>query len=141
MKRISSILVALVLGGCLATMGSDGRVMGGEADFRLSLPVLLPPLVVVHPGVSVVRDFDEEVFYADGYYWARQDRSWFRSHDHRRGWARVDQRHVPAPLAQAPPGRYRHYKGNHDDRHDNGRGNDEDHEGRGKHDGRDDDRR
>ena len=47
--------------------------VGGEGAFTLSLPVVLPPLIVVQPGVSVARDMDDEVFYADGYYWARQD--------------------------------------------------------------------
>src|SRR6266542_3214055 len=76
MKRLLSMLVAVALGGCFATVGRDGRVVGGEAAFTLSLPVVLPPLIVVQPGVSVARDMDDEVFYADGYYWARQDQRW-----------------------------------------------------------------
>jgi hypothetical protein len=121
MKRISSIAVALALGGCLV---GDGRGGGGEAEFRLSLPVMLPPLVVIQPGVSVVRDLDEEVFYADGYYWVRQDQRWYRSREHRGGWSRVEVRLVPAPIAQAPPGRYRRYHGDdhgRDDRDDRGK--------------------
>jgi len=113
MKKLSSMLVALALGGCYATVGEDGRV-SGQAGFQLTFPEVLPPLVVVQPGVSVVRDYDQEVFYADGYYWVRQDRSWYRSRDHRRGWARVEPRYIPPPIVQAPPGRYRHYRG--DDR-------------------------
>jgi hypothetical protein len=111
MKRLSSILVAVALGGCFATVGEDGRTGGGQATFTLNLPEVLPPLVVVQPGVSVVRDLDQEVFYANGYYWVRQDGYWYRAPDHRRGWTRVEPRGVPAPLVQAPPGRYRHYRG------------------------------
>jgi hypothetical protein len=140
MKKLTSIAVALTLTGCLATVGADGRVSGGEADFRLSLPVLLPPLVVVQPGFAVVQDLDEEVFFVDGYYWARQDRYWYRSRDHRHGWARVEQRHVPSMVAQAPPGRYRRYHGDERDRDDKGRGHEKHDKGHG-HDGRDDDRR
>ena len=131
MKRLSSILVALALGGCFATVGEDGRV-GGEAVFSLRLPEVLPPLVVVQPGVSVVRDWDDEVFYADGYYWARQDRTWYRTHDHRGGWGRVEARQVPGAIAQSPPGRYRHYRGDEHQRSDqemgrrDGRGRDRD---------------
>jgi len=110
MKRLSSLLVAAALGGCFATVGEDGQLVGGEAAFTLSLPAA-PPLVTVHPGISVVRDYDHEVFYADGYYWARQDRTWYRTHDHRGRWARVDGRSVPAPISQSPPGRYRRYRG------------------------------
>jgi len=122
MRRIASIVVALLLGGCMVGQG------GGEADFRLTLPTLLPPLIVIEPGVSVVGDMDDEVFYSDGYYWARQDNGWYRSTDHRRGWARVEDRHVPAPIARSPPGRYKHYRGNEGSRG----GQDKDqHEGHG----------
>lgn len=126
MKRLLSMLVAVAIGGCFATVGEDGRMVGGEASFTMSLPAVLPPLIVVQPGVSVVRDMDDEVFYADGYYWARQDRRWFRSRDHRSGWARVEDRRVPPVIAQSPPGRYRHYRGDEHQR------NDQEH---GRHDG------
>jgi hypothetical protein len=82
-----------------------------EAEFRMDLPERLPPMVVIHPGISVVGDYDREVFFADGYYWARQDGGWYRSQDHRRGWARVEQRHVPGLISRAPPGQYRRYRG------------------------------
>jgi hypothetical protein len=124
-------LFAVALGGCFATVGEDGRVVGGEAAFTISLPMVLPPLIVVQPGVSVVRDIDDEVFYADGYYWARRDRTWIRSADHRSGWARVEERHVPAAIARSPPGRYRHYRG---EEHSQG-------ERDGRHEGRDGDHR
>ncbi|HUL60266.1 MAG TPA: hypothetical protein VLU43_13370 [Anaeromyxobacteraceae bacterium] len=111
MKRLSSMLVAVAaaLGGCYATVGADGQG-GGGAAFTLSLPEV-PPLVVVQPGVSVVRDMNQEVFYTDGYYWARQDQGWYRTRDHHSGWARVDDHHVPTAIAQSPPGRYRNYHG------------------------------
>lgn len=131
MKRLSSILVALALGGCFATVAEDGRV-SGEAVFSLRLPEVMPPLVVVQPGISVVRDWDHEVFYADGYYWARQDRTWYRTRDHRGGWGRVEGRYVPGAIAQSPPGRYRHYRGDGHHRSDqepgrrDGRGHDHD---------------
>jgi hypothetical protein len=111
MKRFLSLLVAVTLGGCFATVDRHGRVVGEQAMFTLTLPAVLPPLVVVQPGVSVASDLDDEVFYADGSYWARQDQTWFRSPDHRSGWVRVDGREVPRVIAQSPPGRYRRYHG------------------------------
>jgi hypothetical protein len=114
MKSFLGLCAAITLAGCLATVGPDGRPVAGEASFTLSLPVVLPPLIVVQPGVSVVRDLDDEVFYADGYYWARQDRGWYRSTDHRHGWSRIEEDRVPPPLRQSPPGRYRHYRGGGD---------------------------
>ena len=110
MKTMLSLIVVAALTGCYATVG-DGRGPPAEAAFTLSLPEVLPPLVVIHPGVSVARDLDEEVFYSDGYYWARRDDRWYRSHDHRRGWSRVDRSAVPGPMFDSPPGRYRHYRG------------------------------
>jgi len=111
MKRLSILVAALVLGGCFATVGEDGRSTGGGAFLSLNLPAVLPGLVVVEPGVSVVRDYDEEVFFVDGYYWVRQDRSWYRARDHRGGWGRMDEGRVPAAIVRSPPGRYRHYRG------------------------------
>jgi len=107
MRKVQVLLVVVALGGCYATVGGDGR---GGASFGLILPEILPPLVVVEPGVSVVGDLDEEVFYSDGYYWARQDQGWYRTQDHRRGWARVEERQVPRSMVQSPPGRYRRYR-------------------------------
>jgi hypothetical protein len=129
MKKLLSMLVAVALGGCFATVGEDGRTVNGEAAFTLTMPAVLPPLVVVQPGVSVVSDWDNEVFYVDGYYWVRQDRTWFRARDHRRGWARVEDRHVPVAIVQSPPGRYRHYRGDGHQRSDQEHGNRHGHDG------------
>jgi hypothetical protein len=52
-----------------------------------------------------------EVFYANGYYWSRRDQSWYRAHDHKGSWARVDSRNVPVVIRDSPPGRYKNYKG------------------------------
>jgi hypothetical protein len=123
MKKLLIMLVAVALGGCFATVRDDRRRVDGEAAFTLTMPEELPPLVVVQPGVSVVSDWDNEVFYADGYYWVRQDRTWFHSRDHRRGWARVEERRVPAAIVQSPPGRYRHYRGDGHARSDQEDGN------------------
>jgi hypothetical protein len=81
-----------------------------QVSFRLDLPVVLPQLVVVSPGVQVVPDVDEEVFFSDNYYWCRHDGGWYRSRNHRGGWVLVPGRAVPARIVQLPPGRYRHYR-------------------------------
>ena len=78
-------------------------------EFRIELPVVLPRLVVVSPGVEVVPDVDEEVFFTDGYYWVRRDDRWYRSRSHRSGWVLVGPRYVPARLVKLPPGKYRRY--------------------------------
>lgn len=128
MRRFSIVLVTAALAGCFATVGEDGRLVGGEAAFTLTLPAVLP-LVVVQPGLSVVRDSEHEVYFADGYYWARQDRSWYRTRDHRGRWTRVEQHGVPAVVHQSPPGRYRHYRGDGQSRSEQEHGRSEGHGG------------
>ena len=120
---------AVALGGCYAAVDSQGRMVGGgQATVTLGLPAVLPPLVVVQPGVSIVSDLDYEVFYADGYYWTRHEGGWVRTRDHRAGWTRVEPRYVPRPIQvdapwalQALP-RGRCDRGDKHDRDDRGRG-------------------
>jgi hypothetical protein len=69
-----------------------------------------PPLVVVEPGIQVVPDYDEEVFFVDGWYWHRASGVWYRTRDHRGGWVVVEPRYVPARLVRIPPGQYKHWK-------------------------------
>ncbi len=69
-----------------------------------------PPLVVVSPGIQVVPDYEEEVFFADGWYWLRRDTVWYRTRDHRGGWVMVAPRAVPVSLVNIPPGHYKHWR-------------------------------
>jgi hypothetical protein len=122
MRKLLGMLVAVSLGGCFATVGPDGRPGGGEVSFTIGLPMILPPLIVVEPGFSVVSGLDSEVFFANDYYWARQDQRWYRSRDHRTGWAHVDDSHVPPAIERSPPGRYRNYRGSQAPHGEHGRG-------------------
>lgn len=79
-----------------------------SVDIRIGFPAP-PPLVVVSPGVQVVPDYQEEVFFVDGWYWARRDAVWYRTRDYRGGWVVVGPRYVPAALVRIPPGHYRHW--------------------------------
>jgi hypothetical protein len=99
-----------------------------SVSLRLDLPVVLPALVVVEPGIQVVPGVNEEVFFVDGYYWVRRDDRWYRSHDHRNGWVVMERRRVPERLVRIPPGHYRkwHPQEKHE-KHDQG-----DHEKQGK---------
>lgn len=84
-----------------------------QVEIRITPPSVVfeipPPLVVITPGVQVVPNHDEEVFYVDGFYWYRRDASWFRARDHRGGWVLV-KTGIPVALIDMPAGRYRHYK-------------------------------
>jgi len=75
-----------------------------------------PPLVEVSPGVQVVQDYDEEVFFVDGWYWCRSGDVWYRTRDHRGGWVVVERRHVPGTIVRIKPGHYRHFHPHEGDR-------------------------
>jgi len=114
MTKLASLLLMMALGGCLVPVrGNNGR-MGDRREgpsFALVLPVVLPPLVVTRPGISVVADLDEEFFYADGDYWARQDGQWYHARDPHGSWSQIDRSRVSPALVQSPPGWYRHWRG------------------------------
>ncbi len=81
-----------------------------QVEIRMDLPAALPPLVVVEPGVQVVQDYDEEIFFVNGYYWVRRDDYWYRTRDYRGAWVYVEPRRVPPGLVRIPPGRYKHWR-------------------------------
>jgi hypothetical protein len=110
------------------------RRADAAVDIHISLPVA-PPLVVVQPGVQVVEDFDDEVFFTSGWYWVRRDGGWYRARRPNAAFVWVEQRRVPAALVRSPPGHYVRYKKakhhgghGHGHDHDHGHGN-----GHGKH--------
>jgi hypothetical protein len=65
---------------------------------------------VVQPGIQVVPDYDEEVFFTSGWYWLRRDESWYRTRDYRGGWVVVPRHAVPVALYRMPPGHYKHWR-------------------------------
>ncbi len=81
---------------------------------RFELP---PPLVVVDTGVHVIEDYDEDLYVVDGRYWVRRGDYWYRAHDHRGGWVRVEHRYVPPRLVKYRPGQYRRWKRHHAPHH------------------------
>jgi hypothetical protein len=87
-----------------------------QVQVRVTVPTVrfevAPTMVEVQPGVLVVQDYGEEVFFVDGRYWMRTgDGRWYRANDYRGGWIVVEPRVVPGPIVRLPPGRYKHHKG------------------------------
>ena len=84
------------------------------ADVRLEveLPSIVfpspPALVLVQPGVQVVEDYDDEVFFVDGWYWVRRGPHWYKSPDHTGGWVAAPV--APGVLVRIPRGKFKHYK-------------------------------
>jgi len=86
--------------------------LGASAGFTIDLPVVIPQLVVVTPGIEVVPGVDYEVFRANGFYWTRHDGRWYRSNNPRSGWVHT-RRGVPPGLTRMPPGKYRRWRPPH----------------------------
>ncbi|HEY2748953.1 MAG TPA: hypothetical protein VGL86_30240 [Polyangia bacterium] len=71
-----------------------------------------PPLVTVAPGVQVVRDHDEEIFFSGGWYWhAGPSGVWYRTRSWRGGWVIAPRHGVPMAVMRLPRGQYRHFRG------------------------------
>jgi hypothetical protein len=98
-----SAIAVMMLGGCFA----DGHV-GVRAAVVVPQPVVAvdvappppvdtsvyvdgnPDLVEVQPGVQVVYDADEPIFFTDGFYWRQNNGVWFSSRTYGGGWGRYD---------------------------------------------------
>jgi hypothetical protein len=96
---LHSVLFAALAGGCL-----------GSGQLTYTSEATTPELVVVSPGVQVIADLDEPIFYSNNYYWRNQGGYWYRSQYHTRGWARVEAAPVEIRAIERPAA-YIHYHG------------------------------
>lgn len=91
----------------------------GQVEVRIDLPTIRfpapPPLVVIEPGIQVVEDNDDEVFFVDNWYWHRRGDHWFRKQRHDGDWVVVEHRHVPGRIVTFAPGHYRKWRGHKKD--------------------------
>jgi hypothetical protein len=125
-----TLIAATIAASMLAPSAASAQV---QVSISFDLPAVLPALVIIEPGIQVVPQVNEEVFFVDGSYWVRRDTRWYRSPDHRSGWVAVEQRAVPARLVKYPPGQYRKWsppKENHG--HDQGKHGEGNGHGEGK---------
>jgi hypothetical protein len=103
MKLVGSAcawLAAAMLAGC-----------AGETQYVGDVHVTSPELVTIQPGVEVIADADDPLFYTDGYYWLYRDGVWLRSDSYNTGFARVTPDLVPGHLRELrEPEAYAHYR-------------------------------
>ena len=83
----------------------------GSGTVRYNAEVTTPELVEVEPGVQVIADYDEPVFYSDNYYWRYNAGIWYRSNDYRRDWVRVERPSERVSRISRPEV-YVHYRAN-----------------------------
>jgi hypothetical protein len=105
---LSAVLFAVTLGGCYTT-GTVGYRSGYYAGGGGDVYVSSPDLVEVSPGVQVVYDYDEPVFYTDGFYWRYSSDGWYRSNNYASGWYYYERPPV-AVLQINRPYAYAHYR-------------------------------
>ncbi len=113
MRRLA-VTAALILAPALA-------LAGDHAEIHIAFPTP-PTLAEIQPGVQVVVDHDQEVFYAGHHYWHRRDGDWYRASHHGDAFTYVESRSVPSALAQLTPGQYRHFHPAHGHGHAYGDG-------------------
>lgn len=77
------LLIFLVLGATAVTAGCTGR---GAVGYTATATYASPDLAYVQPGVYVVADYNEPVFYTQGAYWRFHNGLWYRSPYYNRGW-------------------------------------------------------
>jgi hypothetical protein len=91
----AALLVAVLAGaGCTAAVASD--------------PYYSPDLVYVSPGVQVIADYHEPIFYSSGLYWRYYGNTWYRSRYYTGGW--VHAAPPPAVLRIDRPYGYARYR-------------------------------
>ncbi|GAB4561998.1 MAG: hypothetical protein Tsb0020_09940 [Haliangiales bacterium] len=77
---------------------------------RAEAHVATPALVEIRPGLWVVEDYHQPVFYSDGYYWLYDGGVWYRSTVHHSSWSRVQVNYVPVVVRRVDrPRRYVRY--------------------------------
>jgi hypothetical protein len=103
----TALFAALLLGAAFALPSPAAAQV--DVQIHLGLPVS-PPLVVVQPGVQVVENYQDEVFFHSGWYWVRRPPYWYRARAPQAAFALVEPRHVPRALVRLPPGRYRNWR-------------------------------
>jgi hypothetical protein len=131
MKLAAPLATVLLAAAALAPAPAHAGVNVG---IHIDLPAA-PPLVVVQPGVRVVEDCDDEVYFTSGYYWVRREGDWYRARRPRARFVRVEPRVVPVAIGRMPPGQYVRYRREEHGhgKHEHGHG---ERHGHGKHGGK-----
>jgi hypothetical protein len=107
---LSAAFGAAALTGCYVSDGSGPNYSGGATvEASGGAYAATPDLVSVSPGVQVVADYDEPVFFVDGFYWRFNDGYWYRSNNYYAGWYFYERPPV-AVLRIDRPYAYAHYR-------------------------------
>jgi hypothetical protein len=98
---LPALVTAALATGCYGTTHAS-------YGYGVTATTVAPDLVYVSPGVQVIADYDEPVFYADNFYWRESGGVWYRSRYHTHGWAYASPPRVVLSIDR--PYAYRHYR-------------------------------
>jgi hypothetical protein len=104
-----SILALALIARSLALAAGCAPV---EYSGTVAVTSTAPDLVYVGPGVQVIADYGEPIFYSDGFYWWSYGGVWYRSPTYTGGWVAAAMPPV-AILRIQDPYHYRHYRPSH----------------------------
>ena len=96
---LAAVAAAALAAGCYGTAGYSAR--GSSDGYR-------PDLVYAAPGVQVIADYDEPIFFADSLYWRFDGARWYRSGSYTGGWVYATPPAVVRGIQQ--PRGYVHYR-------------------------------
>ncbi len=108
--------VALSLGLCVGGAGMLQAGMlqtgcAGHTRVEGRVAVQYPRLVYVSPGLWVLADSNDPIFYSDGYYWLYRDGVWFNSFNYWGDWTYQPVVRVPVVIRSVRrPVAYRRYR-------------------------------
>lgn len=102
-------MLRAILAGVLFAGLAGGCTTRATVAHSAAVTVATPDLVAVGPGIYVIADYGEPIFFADGFYWWFYGGLWYRSTYYTGGWV-----YVPSPpvvIARiSQPHVYRHYR-------------------------------
>jgi hypothetical protein len=112
MKRVHlACALTLISAAAAVNLGCEVR---GETRGAVDPPIVFteaPTLVTIEPGVFVVRDADQPVYWVDSSYWVYRDNVWYRSSTYDGGWTVVEVDVVPMTIVHRDHHAYVHYHG------------------------------
>jgi hypothetical protein len=132
MQKLFPVLLSCV---SLLFAGVDVHVNVNFGPPEIDFPAP-PPVVLVTPGIYVVPDYPEEVFFISGAYWVTHEGRWFRCVGPHKKWIMVQESRIPHGLLKLPRGMYKNWhpeKHGSDGDHNNGDHNDNGDHGQGRH--------
>lgn len=100
---LSTLVLGALATGCYASAGTHVGYSG-----TVTATTVGPDLVYVSPGVQVIADYNEPIFYSNGYYWRETSGVWYRSSYHTGGWIYAAPPRAVVSIGNR--GHYRHYR-------------------------------